>query len=91
MSLCIMRGQNKLKLAGLIPCCFLLLWRKELDREDQLGPSLACQPKAPTSECLLPSYFPLDLSLFITVLLKLWQFQPCYVLIFVLNFGLISA
>ena len=26
-----------------------------LNREFQLGPSLACQPKAPTSECLLPS------------------------------------
>ena len=31
--------------------------KKELDREIQLGPSLACQPNAPTSECLLPSLF----------------------------------
>ena len=28
---------------------------QELDCEVQLGPSLACPPKAPTSECLLPS------------------------------------
>ena len=28
---------------------------KGLDVEFQLGLSLACQPKAPTSECLLPS------------------------------------
>ena len=45
-----------LKLAGLIPCYFLLLGKKELYSEYQLGPSLACQPKAPTSECLLPSF-----------------------------------
>ena len=36
----------------------MALWRVwGLDREFQLGPSLACQPKAPTSECLLPSFF----------------------------------
>ena len=37
-----------------VSCIFL--WRdQELKLEFQLGPSLACQPKAPTSECLLPS------------------------------------
>ena len=37
-----------------VSCIFL--WRdQELKLEFQLGPSLACPPKAPTSECLLPS------------------------------------
>ena len=42
-------------LSGLVPCSILLQGEKELDCKTQLGPSLACQPKAPTSECLFPS------------------------------------
>ena len=45
-----------MKMAGLVPCSIQLEGKKELDSEIQLGPSLACQPKAPTSECLLPSF-----------------------------------
>ena len=61
----IMRGKNKLKLAGLIPCCFLLPRKKKLDRESQLGPSLACQSTAPTSECLLPRLISIALATYV--------------------------
>ena len=45
-----------------VSCIFL--WRdQELKLEFQLGPSLACPPKAPTSECLLPSFLHLDHTL----------------------------
>ena len=53
----IIRGQNKMKNGRIGPLRYPIAKEKELDRESQLGPSLACQPKAPTSECLLPSFF----------------------------------
>ena len=40
----------------MVPCVIQLQGKKELGCRIQLGPSLACQPKAPTSECLLPSF-----------------------------------
>ena len=56
MSVCgIIRGQNKMKNCRIGQLRYPIAEEKELDREFQLGPSLACQPKAPTSECLLPS------------------------------------
>ena len=42
-------------MAVLVPSGIHLQEEKELGSEYQLGPSLACQPKTPTSECLFPS------------------------------------